>query len=471
MIIFIVGPYKSGTSHITSILEEKTGIESVVDRTAVVSGCSKDYDIRESYRVNRLNNAIIAEITQSNASNNIFYADQAKELENPHALRRQIQDIYKDYNYHCIIKDPRFLFTLPYWLEELPDRIAYKIVYISRAIQNTCESLRKDGWSNTKINGDYEYIVNRMLNQYYSLQDKYDGHVIDYNYFLDNQYDETKHLLNYCRARIYFLEYYKQGKELLDLYRRQTPNNDGIWNNIIGTTNPYNADYYICSDKTNEISPNYNRTFFFGREPQEIFSHSPHAKIPKENRFHHTYGNSHLPAFWWLDMNYNEILNYQHRKTELLSIIDSGKQLISGHRNRVRFLNGLIEYLPFLKVHSYGYGYNKPLPHRDKTTGLLKYKYHIAIENCRTHYYFSEKITDAFLTLTIPFYYGCYNIHKYFPPQSYVDIDITDPVSACAKIKETIYSDYYEQNIQYLLEARDLVLNKYNIWPTIASKI
>ena len=40
--------------------------------------------------------------------------------------------------------------------------------------------------------------------------------------------------------------------------------------------------------------------------------------------------------------------------------------------------------------------------------------FHIAVENTKHNNYFTEKIIDAFLTKTLPIYWGCPNIDKYF---------------------------------------------------------
>jgi hypothetical protein len=64
MIVFVVGLYKSGTSLISSILEE-IGCESIVDRVATTKGLTREYDIKESYFVNILNNKILSEYSNA----------------------------------------------------------------------------------------------------------------------------------------------------------------------------------------------------------------------------------------------------------------------------------------------------------------------------------------------------------------------------------------------------------------------
>ena len=61
MLTFVVGIYKSGTSLITSQIEEM-GVPTVVEdfrSESNVTGVKYTYNIRESYEVNCLNNDII----------------------------------------------------------------------------------------------------------------------------------------------------------------------------------------------------------------------------------------------------------------------------------------------------------------------------------------------------------------------------------------------------------------------------
>ena len=51
---------------------------------------------------------------------------------------------------------------------------------------------------------------------------------------------------------------------------------------------------------------------------------------------------------------------------------------------------------------------------RYKADALQPYAFSLAVENCCQDYYFSEKLTDCFATGTIPIYYGCPSIGKFF---------------------------------------------------------
>ncbi len=87
-----------------------------------------------------------------------------------------------------------------------------------------------------------------------------------------------------------------------------------------------------------------------------------------------------------------------HPKTKLLSFIASAKNQTMGHalRHDVVRRHGI-------QLDVYGHGYN---PIRQKETALNRYMYSVVIENSVDDYYFTEKVIGAFLTGTIPVYWG-----------------------------------------------------------------
>ena len=143
-------------------------------------------------------------------------------------------------------------------------------------------------------------------------------------------------------------------------------------------------------------------------------------------------------------------------KTAMVSCIASDLTRFKGHRRRVDFIKQLQQEIPTIDF--FGRGSNF-LP--DKFNGLLPYRYSIAIENASIPYYFTEKINDCFLAYTVPIYYGCKNIGKYFPERSFIHINIEEPFGAIEKIKQIVSEDDWKQRIGPLQEARQLVLNKY----------
>jgi len=166
---------------------------------------------------------------------------------------------------------------------------------------------------------------------------------------------------------------------------------------------------------------------------------------------------SHGYLGWHFNHNYTffEQLAVPEKKYRV-SCIASNLSQLKGHRLRVAFVKTLSQELP--EIDFFGRGVNF-LP--DKLDALLPYRYSIAIENSAAPYYFTEKINDCFLAYTVPVYYGCSNIEKYFPKKSFIRIDINNPGNAIELIKEIILHDNWDERLEAVKEARELVLNKY----------
>ena len=70
----------------------------------------------------------------------------------------------------------------------------------------------------------------------------------------------------------------------------------------------------------------------------------------------------------------------------------------------------------------------------------------------------------------IPIYWGGGNLKKYFPEKSFIKIDINDK-NCIDDLVNLIENDDYYDRINDLREAKYLILNKYNMWPTIKGVI
>ena len=153
-------------------------------------------------------------------------------------------------------------------------------------------------------------------------------------------------------------------------------------------------------------------------------------------------------------------------KRDGVSWITSNASHKEGHKLRMGFKDYLVEQNFHFDL--FGRGFT---PIGDKFDGIQPYKYSIAIENYSCNDYWTEKIADCFLSWTIPIYWGAKNILSYFPEKSIILIDPTDPAKALKTIREAIDNDYFHQNLDALAEARNLVLNKYQLFPHVADLI
>jgi glycosyltransferase involved in cell wall biosynthesis len=164
-----------------------------------------------------------------------------------------------------------------------------------------------------------------------------------------------------------------------------------------------------------------------------------------------------------------------YKKSKLVSAISSNKAFLPGHRNRLEFINSIRN-----RVDLYGRGMGVELD--SKLDGLRDYMFSVAIENVENDdYYFTEKITECFLTGTIPIYHGCLNIGKFFDtrgilyfknmkelhgimdsltPKKYQEMMpyIKSNFEACFKWpvnNDTLYEKYYKN----IIEKKDIIIH------------
>jgi hypothetical protein len=129
------------------------------------------------------------------------------------------------------------------------------------------------------------------------------------------------------------------------------------------------------------------------------------------------------------------IVDWQNlSKNKLLSMISSNKRWVYGHELRHQIID---KYRDGFDL--YGRGFNDI---DRKELGLNQYAFSIAIENCSKDYYFTEKIIDCFRTKTIPIYWGCPSIGKFFDKRGILQFDDLNQLEHI--INTLNYSKYYE---------------------------
>jgi len=154
-------------------------------------------------------------------------------------------------------------------------------------------------------------------------------------------------------------------------------------------------------------------------------------------------------------------------KSGIISAVCSTKQQKHTlHHKRYTFVQEMKKRLPELNI--YGHGVREM---DDKLEALDSYKYHIVIENHYALHHWTEKLSDAFLGFTLPFYYGCPNACEYFPENSFIPIDIKDIEGSYEIIRNAIDNCEYEKRLPQIIEARRLVLEKYNLFAVLTDEI
>jgi hypothetical protein len=154
-------------------------------------------------------------------------------------------------------------------------------------------------------------------------------------------------------------------------------------------------------------------------------------------------------------------------KTKIISTVCSIRQgRLTLHYKRFNFTKRLKRLIPELDV--YGHGVN---PMADKAEALDPYQYHITVENHVFPHHMTEKLPDAFLGYTIPFYHGCPNAADYFPPESFIPIDINDFARTVEIIRSTLANNEYKDRLPYIIEARRRVLEEHNLFAILEREI
>lgn len=258
---------------------------------------------------------------------------------------------------------------------------------------------------------------------------------------------------------------------------RQTPNNCMKWGDFVFTEEDIEeCDYLIILDYPKNdftIKVNKNNIIHLCLEP------------PNEVSKYRQYANKNVKwIFNQLDIKRNNILSHgalpwhiekdfdfldqlkvaDLNKENSIVWITSNQRSSKGHKKRMDFLDN-IKNLPFVNL--YGRGIN---PIQDKWDVLSKSKYAIAYENFQSDYYWTEKIIDCYLSYTMPLYFGCNKIHDFFPKNSFIQIDPNDK-HINLFLKEIISSNKWQESLDAITKARELVLNKYQLFPFLSNKI
>ena len=154
-------------------------------------------------------------------------------------------------------------------------------------------------------------------------------------------------------------------------------------------------------------------------------------------------------------------------KTKAISAVCSAKQMRhTQHFARYRLVSGLARQIPDFDWFGFGV---RPLA--KKYEALDAYKYHVAVENHIGVHHWTEKFADAILCECLPFYAGDPAIGEIFPEESFIPIPIDDPAEAVRIVKAAIAAGEYEKRRGAVLEAKRLILEKYNFFDQIVETL
>lgn len=272
---------------------------------------------------------------------------------------------------------------------------------------------------------------------------------------------------------------------------RQTPGEAGIWGDckfIVNEQIPQ-CDYWVIFEgllKSETTTCPPENVIFITGEPPDLRSYPKKfldqfsTVITCHNMIKHPHvvlrPQSHPWHVGWnkASDNASDCLTYDKfkamqpvSKSKLISVVTSAQSLLPGHKRRLLFLDKLRNHFGS-QIDIFGRGIR---PIDDKWDAIAPYKYHIALENAAVDNWLTEKITDAYLGFTFPLYYGAPNVFEYFPEKSLQLLDINNWQDSIRLLENIINNNTYETALSSIIEAREAVLDKYNLFAMLSDLI
>ncbi len=282
-----------------------------------------------------------------------------------------------------------------------------------------------------------------------------------------------------------------------DVFLRQFPRREPVWGRCEFTFDPddRNYDWLVAYDdlapvgeerfstRAESLDCPPQNTLFVTMEPSSIktygfdFLNQFGAILTSQESWAipHPQTIRSQPALVWFYgrfpgayIDYDEMVSSPPlvKQRQVGTVCSSKQQKNTVHHLRYEFTHRLASQFPELDV--FGRGVR---PIDDKADSLDLYRYHLAIENHICDHHWTEKLSDAFLGATLPFYYGCPNARDYFPEDSFIAIDCRDFDGALETIQSAVANNEFEQRLDAILEARQRVLDQYNLFAVLAREI
>lgn len=137
-------------------------------------------------------------------------------------------------------------------------------------------------------------------------------------------------------------------------------------------------------------------------------------------------------------------------KQPILSFLCGAKQFLTGHQLRHQIFQ-IQDQIQGSLTKQFLYSH----PGDRKSEWLYPAMFTIVVENSQHENYFTEKIVDCLLAKSIPIYWGCTNIDKYFDMRGVIKFNtLEELVAKCNAITPAIYEsrkEFIEKNYQTAL--------------------
>lgn len=228
-------------------------------------------------------------------------------------------------------------------------------------------------------------------------------------------------------------------------------------------------DYVVVFDHVrpvNKYPP--EKVLLFQWEPRFLCASSNFPKT--QAKYDYTLNVTTVPLVWYFSMSYEELIP-SPVKTRLISGVVSEKiHALPLYGPRLNFVKDFLSQIP--EYHHYGRGeaffkgFLKPENYRgmveEKSDALLPYKYTFNSENIIEKNYVTEKFFDPLLCETLCFYSGTTDVDKFFDPNCYVRIDLSQPQKSLDIIRECIANNEYDHKIEAIRREKKRILEEVN---------
>lgn len=293
---------------------------------------------------------------------------------------------------------------------------------------------------------------------------------------------------------------------LLNTILKMTPMRLGKWKEMTAVTDPFQADYVVCLDGMSNVPVPTERCMYFAQHPKGVSAYRP---LNDKGKCLGVFPNDKYlnPGEWWITYDYDalEALKPPNKSKNLISISTYHDYPDKPtYQHRIRFLEEYVKISKDIDIYGRQEGRFKAnsilkdnyrgvtgIPEHKcnyragdhiigKDTELI-YRYALDFDHGRNgdgkpvHNYFSERFYDSMLLWTMPIYFGGDNVQDFLPWNSFVYVDISGDLQSLQKeaknTLEIVNDSFRERNLSAIAEARDLLLNKYQLWPFVYSAI
>jgi len=278
-------------------------------------------------------------------------------------------------------------------------------------------------------------------------------------------------------------------QQFLSTIIKMTPGRRGVWKNMEAITDPNKADFVLVMDDWTGSQIPLERTIFFAEHPRPLPAYRTYEELRGRALLCLPLDKFLNPGEWWIDHDYDYLTALKPpKKPKRCACVFTAKTGMKMYADRIRFMTSILPKFPeidlfgrpernfqinpiLLKHYRGRVGARSPRgslgEHMSGKEMLVDYRYTLEFDNGPTRNYFSERFYDSMLLWCMPIYWGSKNVHDYLPAESfrYVDIEAADASKEADRVVEIIRSDSYEQHLQALAQAREMLLNRWQLWP------